>query len=140
MRPDNLVHKPLKGGSSGGAQNHGYLQNSSYRTNRYLNTNSANLSTSSNAMDTNSNGQISTSTCSFSRDAKNFHKSLRKPPKGVYLNYDELVELAQVDNDKIFEQLNRRLISLKQQVEILFLRFYFYLANSYKRIVTIAIH
>lgn len=48
---------------------------------------------------------------------KNFHKVLRKPPKGIYLNYDELVSMADSNNDQIFEVLNRRLLSLKKKVQ-----------------------
>ena len=49
--------------------------------------------------------------------AKSFHKTLRKPPKGVYLNYDELISLAESDDDQIFELLNRRLLFLRKEVQ-----------------------
>jgi len=43
---------------------------------------------------------------------------LRKPPKGIYLNYDELVNLAEFDYNFTFETLDKKLISLKQEVNI----------------------
>jgi hypothetical protein len=54
----------------------------------------------------------------MSKEAKNFHKTLRKPPKGIYLNYDELLNLAESDADQIFDTLNRRLVSLKKEVTL----------------------
>ena len=104
------------------SQSHGNLQSSAYRTNRYLTiTNNSNGSSgglagnggSGNAL-TNMDGTAQTSV--LSKDAKNFHKSLRKPPKGIFLNYEELIELLQTNNKKIFNQLTRRVDSLKKQV------------------------
>jgi hypothetical protein len=108
MRPDHLINKS-------GSQNHGYLQNSSYRTNRYLTITNSSSTSASNA----ASGSDSAfpSTQNHSKDAKSFHKSLRKAPKGIYLNYDELTELAQNDNKYIFEQLNLRINFLKKQVK-----------------------
>lgn len=133
MRPEYQINKQLQ--TSG--QSHGYLQSSAYRTNRYLtitnNTNGAQMGSSavsgggggaggvggSNGSGTimasnfdNNGGQMSL----LSKDAKNFHKSLRQPPKGIFLNYEELIELLQNNNRKIFNQLNRRIDSLKKQV------------------------
>lgn len=51
-----------------------------------------------------------------SREAKNFQKSLRKPPKGIYLNYEELVNLVEVDSDQTFDMLNKKLYCLKKEV------------------------
>lgn len=51
------------------------------------------------------------------KEARNFQKSLRKPPKGIYLNYDELVNLAEFDSNIIFDMLDKRLFSLKQEVQ-----------------------
>lgn len=59
-----------------------------------------------------------------SREAKNFQKSLRKPPKGIYLNYEELVNLVEVDSDQTFDMLNKKLYCLKK--EVYFFSFYFY--------------
>lgn len=123
MRPDHLINKA----NGGSGHNHGYLQSSAYRTNRYLtitnNTNgtggsvTAGMGSATNldAMQSASSSQIS----AMSKDAKSFQKSLRKSPKGIYMNYEELVELVQGDNKKIFNQLIRRINSLKKQVTFL---------------------
>lgn len=50
------------------------------------------------------------------KEARNFQKSLRKPPKGIYLNYDELVNLAEFDYNFTFDTLDKKLFSLKQEV------------------------
>lgn len=133
MKPDYQINKQLPSGNqaggvsasaSGSSQNHGYLQSSAYRTNRYLTiTNNTNgnggLGTSggNSIMNNASSGTSDNSgQVSLSKDAKNFHKSLRKPPKGIYLNYEELIELLQCNNRKIFNQLTRRVDALKKQV------------------------
>ena len=92
MRPD---HVPNKGNN-----------NHATKINRFLN----------NASD--SNGALTTSANQNKQEtAKNFHKTLRKAPKGIYLNVDELVSLAESgDNDEIFDGLNRRLLFLKKEV------------------------
>lgn len=51
------------------------------------------------------------------KEARNFQKSLRKPPKGIYLNYEELVNLAEFDHNITFEMLDKRLNSLKKEVQ-----------------------
>lgn len=135
MRPEYQINKQLQ--TSG--QSHGYLQSSAYRTNRYLTiTNNTNGAVGSGAVGggtggvggsngsgtsagvsasnlDNNGGQMSL----LSKDAKNFHKSLRQPPKGIFLSYEELIELLQNNNRKIFNQLNRRIDSLKKQVNII---------------------
>ena len=45
------------------------------------------------------------------------HKSLRKSPKGIYLNCDELAHLAKSDNNQIFESLNVLLRTKKEEVQ-----------------------
>jgi REST corepressor 1 len=50
------------------------------------------------------------------KEAKNFQKSLRKPPKGIYLNYEELIHLAKFDYNITFDMLDKKLISLKKEV------------------------
>ena len=52
----------------------------------------------------------------ISKEAKNYHKSLRKPPKGIYLNYEELVNLAKVGSYEIFDVLDKKVVSLKKEV------------------------
>ena len=109
MRPDQL-NKATSNASHSSNQNTNYLHN---KTNRYLNS------------VTNSNGEHTSANVSTSVNAiakNNFHKTLRKPPKGVYLNLEELLNLAQNEINEIFEVLNRRLNSLKKEV-ILFKMF-----------------
>lgn len=79
------------------AKDHHYIQ----KLNRFINNNS--------------NEQVAKQM--NQEQAKNFHKTLRKPPKGIYLNYDELLSLAESDDDQIFELLNRRLLFLKKEVQ-----------------------
>ena len=62
-----------------------------------------------------SNGHLANN---MSKEAKNFQKSLRKPPKGIYLNYNELINLADSDSDLIFETLNKKIASLKEEVKL----------------------
>lgn len=97
MRPDHLINK-----TSNHPHNHNYLQNSSFKTNRYL--------TISNTTATNTNET------NFSKEARNFHKSLRKPPKGIYLNYEELFDFVKAGSSNVFDELSRRTIALKKQV------------------------
>lgn len=52
-----------------------------------------------------------------SKEARNFQKSLRKPPKGIYLNYEELVNLAEHDFNIAFNVIDRRLFSLRKEVQ-----------------------
>ena len=65
------------------------------------------------------------------KEAKNFQKNLRKPPKGIYLNCDELVDLAKIDSKYTFDMLNKRLFSLKKEVTctdgIIFIVLFFFL-------------
>ncbi len=52
----------------------------------------------------------------LAKEAKNFQKSLRKPPKGIYLNYEELINLAEFDYNITFEMLDKKVVSLKKEV------------------------
>jgi hypothetical protein len=52
-----------------------------------------------------------------SREARNFQKSLRKPPKGIYLNYEELSSLVDSDVDQ-FDSLSKRLSCLKKEIQL----------------------
>ena len=130
MRPDSIVNKTnvgVGGSTSSQQQPHGHLSTSAFRTNRFLTiTNNGNSSSGSVSVD-NATQQSSSSNSAqgLSKDAKSFHKSLRKPPKGIYLNYEELVELAKDDTRKVFNQLNRRISALKKQVIIYKIHFYF---------------
>lgn len=122
MRPDYQINKASNlPNPTASSQSHGNLQSSAYRTNRYLtitnNSNGGSMGTGGNGnalANTDGTGQTSV----LSKDAKNFHKSLRKPPKGIFLSYEELIELLQTNNKKIFNQLTRRVDSLKKQVFI----------------------
>ena len=109
MRPDHVINKSLANNNS---HKQNFSQNGSLlRTNRYL--------TISNTLSNNPNETASASSAStLSRDARNFHKSLRKPPKGIYLNYDELMDLVQVGSDKVFEDLKRKNVIYRKQVFI----------------------
>ena len=103
MRPDQL-NKTTSNASHLSNLNTNYLHN---KTNRYLNSVS------------NNNGEHVSSNVSTSVNAiakNNFHKTLRKPPKGIYLNYEELLSLAQNETNETFDVLNRRLNSLKKEV------------------------
>lgn len=105
MRPDHANKY-----SSASYMPHTHNNHNNYvhkSTNRYINTSETNGNNNSNSNMTTSN---------MSKDAKNFHKTLRKPPKGIYLNYDELLNLAESDTDQIFDTLNRRLVFLKKEV------------------------
>lgn len=101
--------------TSGNNHNYGQLQNSAYRTNRYLTMISGDSSGTGSTTSNNNNNTVAAAG-GLSKDAKSFQKSLRKPPNGVYLNYDELVELVQTDYHKIFNQLNRRYTHLSKMV------------------------
>ena len=107
MRPDQL-NKVNNANYQTGTN---YLHN---KTNRFLNivnTNSGNTNGDSGAnSSSNNNGNA------FAKN--NFHKALRRPPKGIYLNYEELLQLAQTESSDTFEVLNRRLNSLKKEVTI----------------------
>ncbi|CAF0761791.1 unnamed protein product [Brachionus calyciflorus] len=115
MRPDHVINKSL---SNNNSHRTNYSQNGSLlRTNRYL--------TISNTTQAN-NGDLSNSANNISTQAKNFHKSLRKPPKGIYLNYDELIDLVQAGAQNVFEELKRKNIlhrnqtqSNKQEIELM---------------------
>ena len=48
---------------------------------------------------------------------KIFHKSLRKLPKGIYLNCEELLSLAKTDNDQMFDSLSVKLKARKEEVQ-----------------------
>ena len=98
MRPDQLSKISVSTNQNGS----NYFHN---KTNRYLNNANSNVEQPG----TNTSTNISTI-------AKNFHKTLRKPPKGIYLNYEDLLNLAQTESNEAFEILNRRLNSLKKEV------------------------
>ena len=101
MRPDQLSKMNISNNQNG----NNYLHN---KTNRYLN-------------NANSNGEqaVTNTSTNVSAIAKNnFHKTLRKPPKGIYLNYEDLLNLAQTESNEAFEILNRRLASLKKEVNV----------------------
>jgi hypothetical protein len=51
------------------------------------------------------------------KEKKMYLKSFRRAPKGIYLNYDELVGLAQFNQNEIFESLDNTVLSLKRQVQ-----------------------
>lgn len=104
MRPDHLLNK-----SNNQSHNPNHLQNNSFKTNRYLTI--LNTSGTINSETNNINNGNS-----LSREARNFHKSLRKPPKGIFLNYEELLDLVNTGSSKVFENLDRRIRSLKNQV------------------------
>ena len=107
MRPDNLnKYNNASYPPPTHNNNNSYVHKS---TNRYMNTSEQNGNNNSNM-----------TTSNMSKEAKNFHKTLRKPPKGIYLNYDELLNLAESDTDQIFDTLNRRLVSLKKEVSIFY--------------------
>jgi hypothetical protein len=94
MRPDHLINKQKA------IENN--PQNYTQKINRFINNNP--------------NEQVAKQISQ--EQAKSFHKTLRKPPKGIYLNYDELISLAECDNEQIFDVLNRRLLFLKKEVKI----------------------
>ena len=52
-----------------------------------------------------------------SKENRNILKSFRRPPKGIFLNLDELHSLTQVDQAQIFERLDNRIMSLKRQIQ-----------------------
>jgi hypothetical protein len=79
------------------------------------NNNSNQINGSQQTTSTSSNGNEGVN--SISKEARNFHKSLRKPPKGIYLNHDELVELGQSDCEKMFDQYDKKIFFLKKQVK-----------------------
>lgn len=109
MRPDHVINKTL---ANNGSHRQNFPQNSSLlRTNRYL---TISNTSQNNTMETIS----STNPNNISREARNFHKSLRKPPKGIYLNYEELMDLVQVGSDKVFEELKRKKLILRKQNQI----------------------
>ncbi|RNA45018.1 REST corepressor 3-like isoform X2 [Brachionus plicatilis] len=104
MRPDHVINKSL---SNGNLQKHNCTQNNSLtKTNRYL--------TISNAAIGYETSNV-TNTATISKEAKNFHKSLRKPPKGIYLNYDELMDLVKTGPDTVFEELQRKNTILRRE-------------------------
>ena len=98
MRPDQLG----KINNSNNQNGNNYLHN---KTNRYLN------SVNNNGEQTGTNTMVNPVQKHF-----NFHKTLRKPPKGIYLNYEDLLNLAKTESNEAFEILNRRLNSLKKEV------------------------
>ena len=104
MRPESVVGK-----INNQTNNFNCLQNNSIKTNRFLTINNINGTTA------NSNGTESGN--SISKEARNFQKSLRKPPKGIFLDYDELVELAETDTDKLFDQMDKKIFFLKKQTQ-----------------------
>ena len=50
------------------------------------------------------------------KEARNFLKTQRKPPKGIYLNIQEIVNLAEFDFNITFDMLDKRLFNLKKEV------------------------
>lgn len=106
MRPDHIINKSL---SNGNSFRQNLIQNSSTKTNRYMNISNTNSSYESSNV---------TNTTTISKEAKNFHKSLRKPPKGIYLNYDELMDIVKVGPDTVFEELQRKNTILRREVII----------------------
>ena len=104
MRPELNKHN-----NTNNTSNTNYFHN---KTNRYLNNLNGNGG---------GGGELGGPPCSNLSSAisfakNNFHKTLRKPPKGIYLNYEELLNLAQSETNETFDVLNRRLNSLKQEV------------------------
>jgi hypothetical protein len=51
------------------------------------------------------------------KENRNILKSFRRPPKGIFLNLDELHSLTQVNEAETFDRLNNKIISLKQQIQ-----------------------
>lgn len=51
------------------------------------------------------------------KEARNFLKTQRKPPKGIYLNIQEIVNLAEFDFNITFDMLDKRLFNLKKEVQ-----------------------
>ncbi len=67
------------------------------------------------------------------KEAKNFQKSLRKPPKGIFLNYDELVSLCDYDQNLTFDMLDKKLLDLKREV-----CFYKFIINKDKQLFSLS--
>lgn len=114
MRPEYLIDAALTSSSSGsGASscNGGQMKSSN---NRYMTINNNNNNgTNNNLVVSNTNSLDSVN--NLSKEARNFQKSLRKPPKGIFLDLNELIELAQSDTDKMFDQLDKKIYFLKTQ-------------------------
>lgn len=106
MRPDHIINKTL---SNVNSHRHNSNQNNNNltKTNRYLTISNATIGYESSNV---------TNTTTISKEAKNFHKSLRKPPKGIYLNYNELMDLVTLGPDTVFEELQRKNTVLRREV------------------------
>ena len=52
-----------------------------------------------------------------SKENRNILKSFRRPPKGIFLNIDELHSLTQDDETMVFERLDNRIMSLKRSIQ-----------------------
>jgi hypothetical protein len=108
MRPDNIA-------TFGVSANQIYAGNGQIRGN-LLNRHYNNIDVNNINNNNGSEEPLSSSHRTNLINSRNFYKSLRKPPKGIYLNYDELVNLAEVDTNHIYDQLNRKLTYLKKEV------------------------
>ena len=51
------------------------------------------------------------------KENRNILKSFRRPPKGIFLNIDELHSLTQVNETETFDRLNNKIVSLKRQIQ-----------------------
>jgi hypothetical protein len=108
MRPEYLYERANPASQS--STTNSSSQNPAIKTNRYFALN--NLNGTNNA---NSNGNEVVNT--VSKEARNFQKSLRKSPKGIFLNLEDLAKLAETDSDKLFDQHDKNIFFLKKQAQ-----------------------
>lgn len=51
------------------------------------------------------------------KDSRRTLKSIRKPPKGIYLNYAELINLTELDQQDTFSRLDNTIMSYKKNIQ-----------------------
>jgi hypothetical protein len=117
MRPDNIATFGVAANQiyAGNGQTKGNLLNRHFNN---IDANNININNNNGNSNSNNNDEpLSSNSRANLVNSRNFFKSLRKPPKGIYLNYDELVNLAEVDTNHIYDQLNRKLAYLKKEIQ-----------------------
>jgi hypothetical protein len=106
LAPNNSNNNSNKVTANLSKQNGYGIKNNNSTHNRYITMNNSN-----------NQDQINSNNNNSAKEARNYFKSLRKPPKGIYLNYEELVNLAETDSTQIFDNLNRQLLKLKKEIQ-----------------------
>ena len=130
MRPDNIVNQYNSSNNGIQAHNEQQQQQSSNRqlladsksANGQLNgaTATATAAAATGKDLKQQNGEHCTAAApAGAKEAKNFHKVLRKPPKGIYLNYDDLIGMAESEGEQeAFQELTSQLYFYKKEASV----------------------